>query len=131
MMTVGGPQGRSVMLAINPKDFDTKAEEYYQRVRNAVETVSYETLKERFAGASKSVFTDKELTQRLSAMYENYGKNKDTDPSAIINSALPKDFLISELQRIRSRMFYRLSDEVLSDVQITNSILNTLYFKQE
>jgi hypothetical protein len=64
-------------------------------------------------------------------MYKNYGKDEDAEPSAIFDSDLPKNFLISELQRIRSRMFYRLSDEALSDVEITNAILNTLYFKQK
>ncbi len=131
MMRTGGPQGRSFMLSVNPKDFDIKSQQYYAKVRKDIEAVSYQTLSAQFSGAGKSALTDKELKQRLAAMYENYGKDKDTEPSAILNSSLPKNFLISEIQRIRSRMFYRLSDEALDDVQMTNAILNALYFKQK
>lgn len=129
MMRAGGPQGRSFMLSINPKDFDAKSQQYYGQVRNHIEAFSFQTLKRQFSGHGGSVLTDEELKQRLAAMYENYGKDKDTQPGAIFDSGLPEDFLISELQGIRSRIFYRLSDEALDDVQMTNAILNTLYFK--
>jgi len=129
MMSAGGPQGRSFMLSINSKDFDIKSQQYYEKVRNNIEAVSYETLKKQFSGESKPILTDSELKRRLAAIYENYGKDKDTEPSAIFASTLPNDFLISELKGIRSRMFYRLSDEALDDVQMTNAILNALYFK--
>jgi hypothetical protein len=62
-------------------------------------------------------------------MYENYGKDDKTSPEAIFNSGLPNDFLVSELTRIRGRMFYRVSDEALSDVVLTNAILNALRYR--
>lgn len=132
MMRVGGPQGRAVMLAINPKDFDAKSQEYYAKVAKDIETTSYETLRKQFNGAPHTAaIGDNELKKRLSAMYANYGKDDETSPTAILDSRLPRDYLIGELTRIRDRMFYRLSDEALSDVEMTNAILNTLRYRSQ
>jgi hypothetical protein len=59
------------------------------------------------------------------ALHEKSSKQ----PSALLDSTLPRAFLINELRRIRARMFHRLSDEGLSDVVATNSILNALYYR--
>ena len=131
MMSAGGPQGRSFMLSLNPKNFDAKSQQYYERVRRDIEAVSYQAIRKQFSGSGRPVLTDAELKKRLAAMYENYGKDKDTNPGAVLDSGLPKDFLINELQRIRSRMFNRLSDEALHDVEMTNAILSALYYRSK
>jgi hypothetical protein len=74
---------------------------------------------------------DDELKKKLSAMFESYGKLDETSPEAILDSKLPRQFLIDELTRFRERMFHRLSDEALSDVIMTNAILNTLHYRGE
>ncbi|MEW6331091.1 MAG: hypothetical protein AB1560_06510 [Pseudomonadota bacterium] len=132
MMKIGGPQGRAVMLAIKPGDFDDKSQEYYEKVRKDIGTISYSILRKQFTGIPGiAKLSGGELKKRLSAMYENYGKDDEISPEAVLNSDLPRDFLINELIRIRSRMFYRLSDEALSDVVMTNAIMNTLYYKNQ
>ncbi len=132
MMQSGGPEGRATMLAINPKDFDSDSQQYYAKIRGAIEGQSYDALRKGFAGIpGDSKLSDQELKKRLTAMYANYGKDDKTSPEAILNSGLPKDFLISELTRIRSRMFYRISDEALSDVQVTNTLINTLLYSNK
>ena len=63
-------------------------------------------------------------------MYDSYGKDDTLNPSTVLNSGLARQFLISELTRIRGRSFYRISDEALSDVEMTNALLNVLYYKR-
>ena len=39
--------------------------------------------------------------------------------------------LIGQLEGIRARTFYRISDEALSDVEITNAVLNGLRYRRD
>ena len=64
-------------------------------------------------------------------MYDNYGKDDETTPSSIVTSALPHDYLLKELKRIRSRTFYRLNNHAFDDVRITNFLINTLQYMDE
>ena len=131
MMTAGGPQGRATMLALPIGSFDAKSQQQYAKVRRDIEETTYDKLQERFKGQSNPVrVSDGELEKRLSSMYLNYGKDDKTSPREFLLSGLPKTYLIKELSRIRTRMFYRVSDEALSDVKVTNALLNTLYYKQ-
>ena len=130
MMKTGGSEGRAAMLRLSPKDFDAQSQEYFERVRPQIEATSYETLRKQFStGRDFAPLTEDTLKKRLAAMYENYGKDDTTEPSAVLDSTLPRTFLINELLRIRARMFRRLSDEGLSDVVGTNTILNALYYR--
>ena len=130
MMTAGGSQGRTVMLAINPKDFDAQIQEYFERIRPQIEATSFEILRKGFSLGDETVpLSETELKKRLSDMYANAGKYNRADLRATLDSRLPSTFLINELVLIRSRMFRRLSDEALSDVKAINAILNTLYYR--
>lgn len=40
------------------------------------------------------------------------------------------EVLSTSLLKVRSLMFYRLSDEVLSDVEVTNSLINGLGYRE-
>jgi len=132
MMTAGGPRGRKALLALNPGKFDDKSRKTYAKAREKIAQTNYTMLSKRFSGDSgPQRLSDDELKKRLTAMYSNYGKDENTQPSAIFVSGLPREYLIDELVKIRGRMFYRLSDEALDDVQITNAILNTLYYKPQ
>ncbi len=131
MMMAGGPEGRTAMLAIDPAKFDAKAREYYRDNRGDIERASYAQQAKQFEGFSGSAHLgDAELKSRLAAMYEHYGKDDNANPMAILNSGLPRQFLADQLVRIRARTFYRLSDEGLDDVKVTNAILNALYYRQ-
>jgi hypothetical protein len=132
MMKTGGRDGRAAILGLNPKDFDAPTQEYFQRVRPMIEAASFETLRKEFSvGGDFKPLGEDVVRKRLADMYANDGKDDITDPRAILDSSLPRTFLINELQRIRARMFRRLSDEALSDVRGTNSILNVLYYREK
>ena len=132
MMKVGGRQGRAFMLELNAKDLDAQSQGYLQRIRPMIEATSYETLRKPFSsGGNFARLSDEVDKQRLAAIYGNYGKDEITDPRAILDSALPRTFLVNELLRIRARMFHRLSDEGLSDVVTTNAILNALHYRPQ
>ncbi len=71
------------------------------------------------------------VKQRLAGMYENYGQDTRTNPAAILNADLSGDYLITELAKIRSHMFHRISDEALEDVRISNFLIYALLFWQQ
>jgi hypothetical protein len=132
MMKIAGPKGRAFMLGLNPQDFDKDSQVYLRSLRAEIEATSYETLRKEFSvrGQSPSL-SDDEVKKRLAAMYENYGKDNTTDPGAVLDSSLSRTFLTNELLRIRARMFRRLSGEALMDVNVTNSILNALQYREK
>lgn len=130
MMKVGGPEGRTAMLRVAPQRLDDRSQSYYLKVRPEIEKVSFDQIKGKFNGMpGPATLADAELKKRLTAMYANYGRDDKTNPAAVINSGLPKEFLINELVRIRTRMFYRVSNEGLSDVEMTNALINALRFR--
>ena len=118
MMKAGGPKGRAAMLAIDPEALDAKSREYYGRIHKAIEATTYDALHKRFDGMpGEAKLADDELKKRLATMYANFGKDDTTSPAALVNSGLPADFLVSQLTQIRSRMFNRVSNEALDDVE--------------
>jgi hypothetical protein len=132
MMSAGGPKGRTTLLSLPIESFDAKSQQYFGRVRRDIEATTYEVLQRQFKSfPNPGRVSDAELKTRLSAMYRNYGKDDTTNPQAFLVSGLPNAYLVPELSRIRGRMFFRVSDEALSDVKLTNALLNTLYYKQQ
>ncbi len=130
MMETGGPVGRDILLEIDMAGFDSASQQYYSNVRDAVASITYEAIRGGFAeGGADAKLPDDEIKKRLANMYETYGKDDETNPAAVFLSDLPKEFLIGELRKIRSRIFYRVSDEALSDVQITNLLINALQYR--
>ena len=131
MMTAGGPKGRDAMLSVPIRTFDAKSRQYYAEVRRDIEATTYVALQKQFEGfPGPGAMSDADIKEALSAMYRNYGKDDKTSPRAILASGLPKSYLTTQLSRIRSRMFFRVSDEALSDVKMTNAILNALYYRK-
>jgi len=130
MMTVGGPRGRDAMLAVPIQTFDAKSRQYYAEVRRDIEATTYVALQKQFEGfPGPGGMSDTDIKNALSVMYRNYGKDDKTSPRAILASGLPKTYLTTELSRVRSRMFFRVSDEALGDVKVTNALLNALYYR--
>jgi len=129
-MTVAGKKGNQILSSFNPEGFDKESQEYYQKIREPIRKVSFESIYkqlESFPGDKR--LSDRQLKVRLDEMYNNFGKDQKTSPLAILNSSMAKTDLIEQLKKIRSRTFYRLSDEALSDVKITNALINALYYK--
>lgn len=132
MMQAGGPVGKEVMLGIDLQAFDIESQQYYKKVKESISGASYKLMKDRFVGIPGDLeLPDDELKTRLLEMHKNFGKDDKTNPMAILNSNLPTEFLIGELQNIRSRMFFRLSNEALDDVKMTNILINTLQYRPE
>lgn len=131
-MKLGGPKGKSIVLNTDIDNLDVKAREYYEKIKQDVEQQSYKEMLKIFEtmGGEKTL-PDDILKQRLKTMYENYGKDDKTNPLAILNSKLPVDYLIDELVKIRSRMLFRVSDEALYDVEMTNTVINALLYKRD
>jgi len=130
MMVNGGPQGREAMLHLEPARLDAKSQQQYEKVKPAIEGQNYAQLRKKFDSfAGERKVDDEQLKERLAKMYESYGKDSRLNPQALLDSALPKELLITELMRIRTRMFMRVSNETLSDVELTNAVLNTLRYR--
>jgi hypothetical protein len=62
-------------------------------------------------------------------MISNDGKDDRTSPLAFLDSEVGSDTLISSLLKVRAHTLYRLSDEALSDVQVTNTLINGLRYR--
>jgi hypothetical protein len=130
MMQAGGPAGRDFMLTLAPDKLDTQSREYSSKIRAAIQNASFETIKDSFANLpGEKKLPDAEVKSRLSAMIANFGKDDQTNPLAILDSGLGSDFLITQLLKVRGRTLYRLSDEALSDVEVTNALINGLRYR--
>jgi len=131
-MSVGGNEGKQVMLNLDTNKLDPKSSEYYQGVKDNIKKTSFEMYQNMLAGipGEKQLGND-EVKARLEAMHENFGKDNETHPLAILNADLPKEYLAEQMQKIRSRMLFRLSDEALTDVKITNALLNALRYRDK
>lgn len=138
MMSLGGPEGRAALLGIDPKEFDAESQEEYPQIREAAEQLSFELLQKRYSGFSNGYgMTDEDLKQHLAKIYEKYGFSQELESNplpvlcAALTSNLSKDYLVGELRKIRSRMFHRVSDETLSEVELINGIINALYYRDK
>jgi hypothetical protein len=130
MMVNGGPAGREAMLNLDRAQLDAQSQQHYDKVKPAIEAQNYAQLRKKFDQfeGEKNVSDDK-LKQSLAAMYENFGKDSRLNPQALLDSSLSKDYLIGELTRIRARMFTQVVNQTLSDVELTNAVLNTLRYR--
>lgn len=130
MMEVGGKEGRAAMLAIKPQDLDAETRKYLEQIQGAITASSYSAMEKRFAGMPgyKSI-KDDELQTQLTKLYEDYGRNSVLHPLHVLKSALPTEVLIKVLARSRTRAFYRISNEALTDVKMTSAVINTLRYR--
>jgi hypothetical protein len=130
MMQIAGPAGRDYMLKIDPKILDSQSREYLAKVHQAIQNVSFDSIRDsfsKFPGDKK--LPDDEVKVRLTTMIDKYGKDDRTNPVAFLDSGVGSDFLIASLLKVRFLMLYRLSDEALSDVQVTNTLINGLRYR--
>jgi hypothetical protein len=124
----GGPQGRDALLAVDPGALQGKSRENFLPLRERLKGMTYEQMRGQ---RSETPVSDDEVRRRLQALYDRYGQHEDLQPSDIFYANLPKQLLIDELTRIRERTLLRVSDEALADLELTNSVLNTLRYRAE
>jgi hypothetical protein len=130
MMQAAGPAGRDFMLKLDSAVLDAQSREYLSKTRSAIQATTFESIRkssESLPGDKR--LTDDEVKSRLNAMIGNFGKIDRTSPLAILDSGLPGNFLIAQLTEARHRSLYRLSDEALSDLQVTNALINGLRYR--
>ena len=130
LMQDGGPGGRDIMLAIDPKQLEPQAAQFYDVSRPRVEASNYAWYKglfERSPGPEK--IPDAELRKQLSAMPAHSRPGEPLAPKAIFASTLPREELVKLLLSARHAMFERVSDEALGDVKTTNMLLNGLRYR--
>lgn len=131
MMQAGGPQGRVAMLDVREADLDERTRAYYAKVRPAIASTDYVALRKPFGAAKSSRLSDEAVRARLSAMIKHDGKDDVTQPVDILDSTVPANELVRELMKVRARTFRRLSDEALSDVEMTNALINALRYRDK
>jgi hypothetical protein len=130
MMQVAGPGGREFMLKVDPQGLEPKAREYLLKVRAAIQAASFDVIRDSFSGfPGDKKLPSGEVQSRLEAMIANDGKDDRTSPLAFLDSGVGSDTLISSLLKVRAHTLYRLSDEALSDVQVTNTLINGLRYR--
>lgn len=143
LLRSGGPQGRDALLAFDPRQLEGKPREFYAQIQPQLRETSFATLREQLdelpaapslAGKPQNArpkLDDASLRQRLDELYEHYGRYENVTPAQIAASTLPADFLIAQLTRIRERSFQRVSGEALSDIDMSNTLLNTLRYRPD
>jgi len=131
MMRAGGPAGREFMLTLAADTLDARSREYLAKIRAVIQHTSFETVRESFANLpGEKKLADAEVKSRLDAMIAHFGADDRTNPVAILDSGLESDFLIAQLLEVRRRSLYRLSDEALDDVKVTNTLINGLRYRR-
>lgn len=130
LIRAGGPQGRFFLLGVNPATLDGRTREYYAKIRKAIQDTNFAQLAKPFDTEAKLRLPDEEVKRRLAAMNSGYGSDVRLPPEAIVNSTLPRAFLIEQLLRARERSLRRLTASSLGDVQLTDALLNALYYRE-
>jgi len=103
LMTVGGPPGRAVVLAVRAEDLDPWTRNYYERILGSARAATFLALRAP-------------LAQQATA-------------KAILDSAEPRAKLIDDLMRTRTKLFGSVSADGLAEIRRVNAILNALRYR--
>ena len=126
----GGSEGLQVVRELNTNKFDKDLRNFYDRIQKAARMMSLESLTARYSRhPGKLEYSDQELKLRLSHMYDNGRLDRQLNPLAIINSKLPKHVLLLELGKIRHKIFSKISNQGIGDIQFINALMNTIQFR--
>jgi len=129
MMRVGGATGRDALVALDRKRLEPAARDYLASIDETIRKVSFDSLTGSF-GKRSARLPDADVRKRLELMVEHDGVDNETDVTAILESTIPTPELIERLARVRSSTLHRLSDEALSDVEVTNTLINALGYRK-
>jgi hypothetical protein len=115
---------------VNRERLEPAARSYYDKIRPALEAVTYEAIRkplQEIPGDAR--LDDAEVRRRLAAMIANDGRDDHTSPLAILDSGLQRGYLVEELRKVRQAALHRISDEALTDVEVTNALINALHYR--
>lgn len=124
LVRAGGPQGREVLLALKPQGLSKEAAEFFAPMR-------LQLAQQPAQQAGKGILPDAEVRRLLDALEANGGRYEGVDPSAIVQSRLPKQELLERLSRIRERSFARATNEALADIDTTSALLNAISYRNQ
>ncbi len=124
LVRAGGPQGRQVLLALKAQGLSKEAIDFFAPMRQQL-------AQQPAPQAGKGTLPDAEGRRLLDALEANGGHYEGIDPSAIVQSRLPKKELIDRLTRIRERSFARATNEALADIDTTSALLNALSYRDQ
>lgn len=124
LLRAGGPQGRLVLLALKPQGLSQEVKEFFMPMRQQL-------AQQPAPQAGKGTLPDAEVRRLLDTLDANGGSYDGIDPSAIVQSRLPKQELLERLTRIRERSFARTSTEALADIDTTSALLNALSYRDQ
>ena len=130
LMQSGGPEGRDILLNMDPKQLDPQSADALSKSRTHIETVSYawyKSIVDRMPGVA--TMPDAELRKRLQAAASGRAQNEALSPRAIFASAIPRDELIAGLTGARDAMLQHVYDQVLQDVRTTDMMINGLRYR--
>jgi hypothetical protein len=140
LLRAGGPQGRDALRTFDPRGLQGKALEFYRQTRGQLDRMSFEALAEQLVEVSEERTATPppavrgldaaSARQALDRLYASYGSYEGIAPAALARAALPKQVLIDELVRVRERSLLRVSGDALADIDTTNTLINTLRFRE-
>jgi hypothetical protein len=122
LVRAGGPQGRQVLLALKPQGLSKEAVAFFAPMRQQL-------AQQPAPQAGKGALPDAEVRRQLDALEAANGSYQGIDPSAIVQSRLPKQELLERLTRIRERSFARATNEALADIDTTSALLNAISYR--
>ncbi|TWI67480.1 hypothetical protein IP91_01593 [Pseudoduganella lurida] len=136
LLRAGGPAGREALGNFDARGLQGKAREFYLQTRQQLASMNFDTLVHQLEeapggdGNQPPRRLDAAAAQAaLAALEQNYGSYADVQPAEIATSALPAAQLIDGLIRVRERSLLRISGEALTDIDTTNTLINTLRFR--
>lgn len=124
LLRAGGPQGRQALLALKAQGLSKEANEFFAPMRQNL-------AQQPTPQAGKGTLADADVRHLLDALEANGGRYESIDPSAIVQSRLPKQELLERLTRIRERSFARATNEALADIDTTSALLNALSYRDQ
>lgn len=124
LVRAGGPQGRQVLLALKPQGLSKEAVDFFAPMRQQL-------AQQPVPQAGKGALADAEVRRLLDKLETNGGRYEGINPSAIVQSNLPKQELLERLARIRERSFARATNEALADIDTTSALLNAISYRNQ
>jgi hypothetical protein len=132
MLDNTGPLGRELYLKLSISNLPDKTADYFRNEQEYAKKMTYDFLvgriKRKFGDQDSSI-SDTELLRQTEIMTKNFGISHTIHPMYFLNSKINKSILIQKLLESRRRCFHRISRHAMDDIDITNQIINALYFK--
>ncbi|QBE65754.1 hypothetical protein [Pseudoduganella lutea] len=136
MLRAGGPQGRDALLAFDARKLEGKARDFYLQTRPQLDAMRFDALVQQLSDAPPSAkaapprrLDEGATRQVLAALNAAYGSYEGIQPIELALSAMPSAQLVDELLRLRERSLLRISGEALADIDTTNTLINTLRYR--